>query len=171
MQREILKPRWDDIAKKDRVITTFRYTSEDGSVRDVKASITNSQQPDGSNNPDWVEIMDTFGEDTIDQNTQERLDSIAEIEAQRRDEGLRREERRFQEMLFDTKLDVFEHPIIENLTDLDSKRNIRRSDNINRIFIDVAEAMIKDAFTRSGLDYVAPKSTDEDANTVSSNTA
>lgn len=158
MHREIINPRWNDIAKKDVIIATLRYTMDDGTVRDVKASIANADQPDGTSNPDWVEIMETFGESVVDQNTQERLDSIAEIQQQRREEQDRQRERQMQEEVFDTKLAIFENPIIQNLSSLDSKREIRRSDTINNLFINLVEAQIEDAFTRAGIDYVAPVS-------------
>jgi hypothetical protein len=156
MKREILKPRWEDAAKKDVIIATFRYTNDDGSTRDVRASITNTDS-----NPDWAEIMDTFGEEQVDQITQERLDSIAEIQARREQDRKRNEERELQEQLFDTKLALFEHPIIANLQDLESKRAIRRSDEVNRLFVDLVEAMVKDAFTRAGLEYVAANTATE----------
>lgn len=153
MQREILNPRWDN-DNKTVIITTFRYTKSDGTVTEVKASVTNAEQPDGSPNPDWVEIMDTFGVEKIDQITQERLDHIAELDARRSEDVKRAKLRRKQEQMFDHKLFTFEKHEIQSIQDVDSKRKIRQASDIYELQIAISNALIKDAFDRAGLEWV-----------------
>jgi cell division protein FtsI/penicillin-binding protein 2 len=61
MNRKILDPRWAN-QEKTHIIAKFQY--DDGKL--VTASISN---PEGEINPDWKEIIDTFGEKTLDDNT------------------------------------------------------------------------------------------------------
>jgi len=156
MQREILEPRWEDPVKKDVIIATFRYTMNDGTTRDLKASISNQQQADGSDNPDWLEVMETVGEEVIDSNTTERENALTEHRERQRLDREARRERILQEQLFNTKLELFEIDRIQNLDNIESKRNIRRSENQSDIVVNVIEALIKDAFKRSGIEYNAP---------------
>ena len=158
MQREILEPRWENIDKKEIIITTFRYTLEDGSTRDVKASISNATQPDGADNPDWVEVIETFGEDVITQNTQKRLDSIRENDERRDAEHLARKERKLEEELFNLKLQFFNNDLVSDIDDIASKRNIRRAEDIPSALLETMEALIKDAMQRANMEYVSPPS-------------
>jgi len=152
--REILEPRWGD-TNKTSVIVKFRYTDDDNATREVKAVITNT---DGSN-PDWTEVMSTFTTEQIDTNTQDRLDSIVKIQAERDEARLRDRERREQERLFDVKLNIFENPHISNSDDTDRKREIRRSSSETDVTFAALDLMIHDAFKRAGIDLPAANTT------------
>lgn len=74
-------------------------------------------------NPDWSEIIETFGVDDIEQRTKE----VIEMDIARQKEGLAGEKRRFEEHLFNLKLEVFEIPEIKASKNTKLKSKIRRA--------------------------------------------
>ena len=74
-------------------------------------------------NPDWSEIIETFGVDDIEQRTKE----VIELDIARQKEGLAGEKRQFEEHLFNLKLEVFEIPEIKASKNTKLKSKIRRA--------------------------------------------
>jgi len=152
--REIIKPRWHDEAK-TTIAATFKYTSDDGSIREAKAVISNT---DGTN-PDWAEIMDNFSTADIDANTSERIEHVTSVMVERDERRSRREEREIQEKLFDNKLVIFENSHIANSEDVDRKREMRKCENKMDFQVALIDLMIADAFKRAGIDLPAANTT------------
>jgi len=152
--REILKPRWDNDSK-TAVTATFRYTDDDGSIRDAKATITNA----GGNNPDWAEVMDTFSTEDLDANTAERVAHITSVNTERDERHQGEKERQLQEHIFDNKLTLFENDHVSNSEDVDRKREIRKSQNDIDLHIATVDLMIADAFKRAGIELPAANTT------------
>lgn len=111
-------PYWSNKEAK-HIIVTIEYN--DG--RTATASV---QDMDGTN-PDYKAILEEFGEETLDKNTQEGI--------RRRDEGvkkrLQRKEteavRAKQEMLFGAKLQAFEIKAVKDSKNIELKRLIRKA--------------------------------------------
>jgi hypothetical protein len=156
--RTILEPRWGD-NEKTSIVAKFQYTDEDGARREARAVITNTDE----SNPDWAEIMSTFTTEEIDNNTQERLDRIAEARKDQEESRLRDKERHLQENLFDLKLQLFENPLIYNSEDMERKKNVRRATSAIHAEFFAIDLLIHDAFKRAGIDL-------PDANTTWSTT-
>lgn len=81
----------------------------------------------GKDNPDYIAIMEAFGEEEIDKNTEEGL--------RRRDENIKRRAERHeankmratQEALFNVKLEAFNIDAVKNSKHKDLKRLIRKA--------------------------------------------
>ena len=68
------------------------------------------------NNPDYKAVMEEFGEDVVDENTEAGLKRRDEHIKKRLQRKESQEIRRKQEMLFGAKLEAFEIPLIKNST-------------------------------------------------------
>ena len=78
-------------------------------------------------NPDYIAIMEKFTEQEIDDNTRRREERRAEEVRQRMERSKVDQQRRRDELLFESKLEAFEIPIIKNSTNKALKTKIRRS--------------------------------------------
>lgn len=127
MAREIINPRWGN-TEKTQVIAKFRY--DDG--RELIASITNidGQAP----NPDWVEVMETFGEAEIDRITAEDLEGHVLRKQQRLEQRQLNIERMQKEALFNVKAEAFDMDVVKNSTNRDIKNKIRRASTITEVY-------------------------------------
>jgi hypothetical protein len=119
MEREILNPRW---ANNDKSIILCNFKYADGRMLVASVSV-----PEGGTNPDWDEIIDTFGIDHIDNNSKKHIE---DAERKRQNEDERRFEnfdRMKKEALFNIKAEAFEIDIIKNSTNRELKNKIRRA--------------------------------------------
>lgn len=119
MARKIINPRWGN-DEKTMILATFKY--DDG--RELIASISNV---DDMTNPDWKEIMDTFGVDMLDQNTGDALESHLKRKAERAERNKIDQERAQKEALFNLKAEAFDMEIVKNSKNRDVKNKIRRA--------------------------------------------
>lgn len=78
-------------------------------------------------NPDYIAIMKKFTEQEIDDNTRRREERRSEEVRQRMERSKVDQQRRRDELLFESKLEAFEIPIIKNSTNKALKTKIRRS--------------------------------------------
>lgn len=124
MARKIVNPRWGN-KERTHIIAGFRY--DDG--RQVVASITN--MPGQPPNPDWAEVMETFGEAGVTKNSEaagaahtQRKQQASEIRAMER-------ERQAREALFNVKAEIFDMDVVKNSTNRAVKNKIRRATTIN----------------------------------------
>ena len=128
MPRQIINPRWGN-TEKTHIVAGFRY--EDG--KEVIASITNVE---GSvPNPDWTEIMETFGPDKIDENTKKGYESHLQKKRLASERRAIEIERAQQESLFNAKAEVFDMDIVKNSLNRDLKNKIRRASTITEVNI------------------------------------
>lgn len=119
MARQIINPRWGN-EDKTQILATFKY--DDG--REMVASITNVAD---TMNPDWKEIMDTFGVELLDQNAGDALESHMKRKAERAERNKIDEERAQKEALFNLKAEAFDMEIVKNSKNRDVKNKIRRA--------------------------------------------
>ena len=128
MPRQIINPRWGN-SEKTHIVAGFRY--DDG--KEVLASITNVE---GSvPNPDWTEIMETFGPDKIDENTQKGYESHLQRKQSAAERRAIEIERAQKESLFNAKAEVFDMDIVKNSLNRDLKNKIRRASTITEVNI------------------------------------
>lgn len=119
MARKIINPRWGN-EEKTSILATFRY--DDG--RELIASISNVND---TLNPDWKEIMDTFGVEMLDQNTGDALESHMKRKAERAERAKIDQDRALKENLFNLKAEAFDMEIVKNSKNRDIKNKIRRA--------------------------------------------
>jgi len=119
MARQIINPRWGN-EDKTQILATFKY--DDG--REMVASISNVAD---TMNPDWKEIMDTFGVELLDQNAGDALESHMKRKAERAERNKIDEERAQKEALFNLKAEAFDMEIVKNSKNRDVKNKIRRA--------------------------------------------
>jgi hypothetical protein len=125
MSREILTPRWGS-AEKINIIAKFRY--DDGRMQTASISI-----PEGGSNPDWDEIIETFGTEYLDSELEKDLaNHIRRKEeiASRRQIDM---ERAQKEVLFNAKAEAFDMDIVKNSTNREIKNKIRRATSITEV--------------------------------------
>lgn len=128
MAREIINPRWANL-EKTHIVCGFRY--DDGRV--LTASITNEEgQPP---NPDWTEIIETFGYDLIDKNSQDALLDHMQRKQSKQERIAIEIERQQKETLFNAKAEVFDMDVIRNSTNREIKNKIRRASSITEVLI------------------------------------
>lgn len=123
MTRQILNPRWGNDTK-THIIATFRY--DDG--KEFIASITN--EPNALPNPDWAEIIEKYGVEQIDSNTDKSLKRhMARRQAEQENRAIENE-RREREALFNVKAEIFDMEVVKNSQNREVKNKIRRATTI-----------------------------------------
>lgn len=127
MTRKIINPRWAN-EEKTQILATFKY--DDG--RELIASITNIGD---TVNPDWKEIMDTIGVDTLDRNSGDALESHMKRKAERAERNKIDEERTQKEALFNLKAEAFDMEIVKNSKNRDVKNKIRRASTPTEVLV------------------------------------
>lgn len=103
-------------------------TEDDGSETKQELSVAKIAYG-GSENPDYKELMETVGEEKIDQNTEERKRKIEESEAARiaRQEDIAKT--KALEALFEAKLKAFEIEEVKKSNNRALKTKLRRAKN------------------------------------------
>ena len=124
MARKIINPRWGN-KEKTHIVAGFRY--DDG--REVVASITNV--PGAPPNADWAEIMETFGEAVVDENSRKDLNRHMKRKQDAAERRAMEIERQAREALFNAKAEIFDMDVVKNSTNRDVKNKIRRATTIN----------------------------------------
>lgn len=127
MARKILNPRWAN-EQKTMILATFKY--DDG--REMVASISNVAD---TLNPDWKEIMETFGEETLDKNTGDALESHMKRKLERAERAKIDEERAQKEALFNLKAEAFDMELVKNSKNRDVKNKIRRAATSTEVLV------------------------------------
>lgn len=110
----------------------------------------------GDANPDFLELMEQVGEETIDANTEERK----ERKAKEKEEDLQRkkaeEQARELERLFDAKIKMLEIEQIANTKNKELKSKMRRSKNIVELNLYAQLIMMEEL----GIGFTTHESTD-----------
>lgn len=126
MNRTIKDARWSNDSK-TQIFCKFHY--EDGRILDAYISETSE------GNPDWKEIIETFGVETLDKNTQNFLRELSRkrnIEKQRAKE---KEETLKNEALFNAKLEAFSMEEIRGSKNTQLKSKIRKAKSMTEIHV------------------------------------
>jgi hypothetical protein len=124
MHREIKNPRWMN-DRKTTIACEFHYS--DGRIG--QAAVTNTEE----GNPDWIEIIETFGVEELDRATEEYNERVRvrkETEEQRRKEQF---ETAKNEMLFNAKLESFMIDEVKNSKNAAMKSRIRKAKSITEV--------------------------------------
>jgi hypothetical protein len=125
IKREIIEPRWAN-EDKNQIIAKFKL--EDGNI--VQAAIS---VPEGGSNPDWDEIMETFGPDVLEENFQKDLElhyKRKEAEEEQRKQDI---ERAIKEALFNAKAEAFEIQLVKDSKNKALKNKIRKASTIMEV--------------------------------------
>ena len=117
MKREIINPHWINNAR-TVLAAEFRYA--DGTVSNAVIS-------QSDNNPDYNEIITTFGVDVVEANTLQNMQKVARTNHEQRDKEQALRDKKVQEELFAMKLKAFEMDIVKDSTNSALKSKIRRS--------------------------------------------
>lgn len=129
MERTWIDNAFWNTADKTSVSAIAESQSKDGKV--TREVLTVSKiGPDGSENPDFIDLVNSLTEEKIDANTTERDERKARetlSHQQRQEEKIRA---RALEMLFDAKLKAFEIEDVKNCTDRVLKSKLRKAKNI-----------------------------------------
>ena len=95
----------------------------------LEASVSNTEE----GNPDWHEIMETFGIEEIDKRTQAFIDQHKEQHRKEKQRLKDQEERAKGDALFAAKLEAFEMDLIKNSKNRELKSMIRKAKNIMEV--------------------------------------
>jgi len=121
MARIIKEPRWVN-TQKSQILAQFIY--DDG--RTMTAVISDTD--DG--NPDWNEIIDTFGIQKIDENTEKALENHEKKKVTQSELNAQRKEIDQQNALFNAKQEAFDIQIITDSTEVELRSSLRKAKNI-----------------------------------------
>ena len=128
MTRQIIDPRWAN-EEKTHIIAGFKY--DDGRL--ITASITNSG--DAVANPDWAEIIETFGVEQLDANTEKANSEHSARKQARFDQALQEEDRKKKESIFNAKAEAFDIDLVKNSKNREVKNKIRRASSIMEVMV------------------------------------
>jgi homospermidine synthase len=135
MKREIKYPIWEN-EEKTKIRCKFHY--ENG--EEFEASITDTEE----GNPDWAEIMETFGVKGVDESHEKHL---AEREKQRELHEAQKKEQIETEkasILFSAKLEAFEIAEVKASKDRVMKSRIRKAASITEVSALTAVLIMKE---------------------------
>jgi len=124
--REIKHPFWAD-EEKTKIICQFHYAS--GEV--MEASVMDTDE----GNPDWAEIIETFGIEGIDKSTEKYANEQKRVRDQKNAEQKERIETDEAGILFAAKLDAFEIAEVKASKDRTMKARIRKAANFMEVTV------------------------------------
>ena len=118
----------------NRITSVLMITDDEGRVTKQQLTV-NRYNPDGTDNPDFQEIITQLTEEKITENTQKRNNrKIAEREAQEQ-KRLEREKAAELQKLFETKIQAFEIEDIKNSKNRVLKAKLRKARNLVEVNI------------------------------------
>lgn len=132
--RQIETPIWGDKSKTN-IVCTFVY--EDG-LRQT-ASISN----EGGDNPDWVEVLEQFSEEDIDNNTSEVKKEKKNAEKVKLASEADKQERSKNEALFQAKIDAFQLQEVKDSKDKVLKSKIRKATSLLQVYVYTGAIVMK----------------------------
>ena len=100
---------------------------ENGEI--LEASVSDTEE----GNPDWYEIMETFGVEDIDKRTQDFIDSHEEQHRKEKEWRKDQQEKQRSDALFSAKLEAFEMDLIKNSKNRELKSMIRKAKSIMEV--------------------------------------
>jgi hypothetical protein len=129
---------WENYTQ-DKVKCILVLTDESGVT--INQQLTLSKfAPDGSENTDFIELMEQVGADRITQNTTERTTAKAEDRQKKEQEKIEQERAKSLHRLFEAKIQAFEIDAIKNSTNRVLKSKLRKAQNL--IEVNVYSMMI-----------------------------
>jgi len=132
---------WENY-QKDRI--TGILITEEGNKKRRQQMTVYKFNPDGTDNPDFQEIIDQLGEETLNKNTAERNDRKSKEAKQKQIQEQQKKKQQELAQLFESKLRAFEIEEIKNSTNRELKSRLRKSKNLIELQI-YAQLIVKEA--------------------------
>ena len=132
---------WENY-QKDRI--TGILITEDGNKKIRQQLTVYKFNPDGTDNPDFQEIIDQVGIETLDKNTADRHERKQREAKERNIREQQQKKQRELAQLFEAKLSAFEIPEIKESTNRDLKSKLRKARNIIELQV-YAQLIVKEA--------------------------
>jgi hypothetical protein len=119
---------------KNKITTILSIENEDGTLTTQQLEV-NKFDADGSENSDFLEVVNSIGEDVITENTTKReVRKKAETEAKEQ-QRLEHEKAKELQVLFEAKIQAFEIEKIKNSTNRLLKSKLRKAQNLIEVNI------------------------------------
>jgi hypothetical protein len=119
---------------KNKITTILTTTNEDETVTTQQLTVSKFST-DGVENPDFLEILESIGEERINENTTVRTEKKkAEIEAKEQ-RKIEDEKAKQLQILFEAKIQAFEIEQIKNSTNRLLKSKLRKAQNLIEVNI------------------------------------
>jgi hypothetical protein len=124
---------WDSY-QKDRITTVLTITDDDGNTTTQQLSV-NKYGPDGSENTDFQEIIEQWGEESLSANTVQRNERKAAKRDEEEQRRIEKEKAKELQKLFEAKIQAFEVEQIKNSSNRILKSKLRKAQNIIEVNI------------------------------------
>lgn len=116
-------------------ITTILTIENDDGTRTTQQLTVKKFDGNGVENPDFIEILDTLGEEKINTNTQERNERKAREREEREQHAFEQKRAKDLQKLFEAKIEAFEIEEIKNSKNRVLKSKLRKSQNLIEVNI------------------------------------
>lgn len=118
----------------NRITTILTITDDEG--RETRQQLTVSRyNPDGTDNPDFAEIIEQITEEKVSQNTNERNERKANERKAREQARIEQQKAIELEKLFEAKIQAFEIEHIKNSKNRVLKSKLRKAKNLIEVNI------------------------------------
>lgn len=134
---DILNPRWEN-REKTHIVAEFLYDNNQKLLASI--SCPDPSQP----NQDWIEIFKKFSIEDIDNNSKEFGENILKQKEEKDKFHQELNDRRKQEILFNTKAELFELDIIRDSTNKSQKAKIRKAKSISEALMNACIIFVED---------------------------
>ena len=134
-KRIIKNPWWGN---EEKTIVRCQFFMENGEI--LEASVSDTEE----GNPDWYEIMETFGVEDIDKRTQAFIDTHEEQHRKEKEWKKDQQERQKSDALFAVKLEAFEMDLIKNSKNRELKSMIRKAKSIMEVTVYAGVLVMKE---------------------------
>ena len=118
----------------NRITSVLMTTDDDGRVTKQQLTV-NRYNPDGTDNPDFQEIITQLTEEKITENTQKRNEKRAAEREAKEQQRLEKEKANQLQKLFEAKIEAFEIKDIKNSKNRLLKAKLRKAKNIIEVNI------------------------------------
>jgi membrane protein involved in colicin uptake len=118
----------------NRITSVLMITDDEGRVTKQQLTV-NRYNPDGTDNPDFQEIISQLTEEKITENTQKRNEKRAAQREMREQQRLEREKAAELQKLFEAKIQAFEIEDIKNSKNRVLKSKLRKAKNLVEVNI------------------------------------
>lgn len=118
----------------NRITTILTITDDEERVTQQQLTVSR-YTPDGSDNPDFLEIIDQLGEEKITENTNKRNKLKEDERKAKEQQRLEHEKAKELERLFEAKIQAFEIETIKNSKNRILKSKLRKSKNLIEVNI------------------------------------
>jgi hypothetical protein len=151
MSREWASDSFWESYDQNRITTILMITDNEGKVTKQKLTV-NRYNPDGTENPDFKEIIEQITEEKVTKNTEvrkEKKEKERELNQQKR---IEQEKAKKLQKLFEYKIEAFEVDEIKNSKNRLLKSKLRKAKNIVEVNIYSMMIVMEELNNESGTD-------------------